>query len=122
MARTLLNIGGRGRLTEANVKETLREGGMAVLGADVALTVVREFINRVKAKAVGHEVNKSLTPGQEFVRIVRRELVAAMGEEYKMPNIAVQPQGVVVMAGWQGAGKTTRGVTMGKLCRAKPTT
>jgi hypothetical protein len=77
LSRTLRNISGRGRLTEENVKETLREVRMALLEADVALPVVREFINRVKEKAVGHEVNKSLTPGQEFVKIVRNELVAA---------------------------------------------
>lgn len=81
LSRTLRNISGRGRLTEDNVKDTLREVRMALLEADVALPVVREFINRVKEKAVGHEVNKSLTPGQEFVKIVRNELVAAMGEE-----------------------------------------
>lgn len=80
LSRTLRNISGRGRLTEDNVKDTLREVRMALLEADVALPVVREFINRVKEKAVGHEVNKSLTPGQEFVKIVRNELVAAMGE------------------------------------------
>jgi signal recognition particle subunit SRP54 len=80
LSRTLRNISGRGRLTEDNIKDTLREVRMALLEADVALPVVRDFINRVK-KAVGHEVNKSLTPGQEFVKIVRNELVAAMGEE-----------------------------------------
>lgn len=73
LSRTLRNISGRGRLTEENIKETLREVRMALLEADVALPVVRDFINRVKEKAVGHEVNKSLTPGQEFVKIVRNE-------------------------------------------------
>nr|WP_115435560.1 signal recognition particle receptor subunit alpha [Serratia marcescens] len=67
LSRTLRNISGRGRLTEENIKETLREVRMALLEADVALPVVRDFINRVKESAVGHEVNKSLTPGQEFV-------------------------------------------------------
>ena len=88
LSRTLRNISGRGRLTEDNVKDTLREVRMALLEADVALPVVREFINRVKEKAVGHEVNKSLTPGQEFVKIVRNELVAAMGEENQTLNLA----------------------------------
>ncbi len=78
---------------------------MALLEADVALPVVREFINRVKEKAVGHEVNKSLTPGQEFVKIVRNELVAAMGEENQTLNLAAQPPAVVLMAGLQGAVK-----------------
>ena len=91
LSRTLRNISGRGRLTEDNVKDTLREVRMALLEADVALPVVREFINRVKEKAVGHEVNKSLTPGQEFVKIVRNELVAAMGEENQTLNLAAQP-------------------------------
>lgn len=108
LSRTLRNISGRGRLTEDNVKETLREVRMALLEADVALPVVREFINRVKEKAVGHEVNKSLTPGQEFVKIVRNELVAAMGEENQTLNLAAQPPAVVLMAGLQGAGKTDR--------------
>lgn len=81
LSRTLRNISGRGRLTEDNIKDTLREVRMALLEADVALPVVRDFISRVKESAVGHEVNKSLTPGQEFVKIVRNELVAAMGEE-----------------------------------------
>lgn len=105
LSRTLRNISGRGRLTEDNVKDTLREVRMALLEADVALPVVREFINRVKEKAVGHEVNKSLTPGQEFVKIVRNELVAAMGEENQTLNLAAQPPAVVLMAGLQGAGK-----------------
>lgn len=112
LSRTLRNISGRGRLTEDNVKDTLREVRMALLEADVALPVVREFINRVKEKAVGHEVNKSLTPGQEFVKIVRNELVAAMGEENQTLNLAAQPPAVVLMAGLQGAGKTT---SVGKL-------
>lgn len=87
LSRTLRNISGRGRLTEENIKETLREVRMALLEADVALPVVRDFINRVKEKAVGHEVNKSLTPGQEFVKIVRNELVSAMGEENRVLNL-----------------------------------
>jgi signal recognition particle subunit SRP54 len=117
LSRTLRNISGRGRLTEDNIKETLREVRMALLEADVALPVVREFINRVKEKAVGHEVNKSLTPGQEFVKIVRNELVAAMGEENQTLNLAAQPPAVVLMAGLQGAGKTTSVGKLGKFLR-----
>ena len=119
LSRTLRNISGRGRLTEDNVKDTLREVRMALLEADVALPVVREFINRVKEKAVGHEVNKSLTPGQEFVKIVRNELVAAMGEENQTLNLAAQPPAVVLMAGLQGAGKTTSVGKLGKFLREK---
>jgi signal recognition particle subunit SRP54 len=114
LSRTLRNISGRGRLTEDNVKETLREVRMALLEADEALPVVREFINRVKA--VGHEV--SLTPGQEFVKIVRNELVAAMGEENQTLNLAAQPPAVVLMAGLQGAGKTTSVGKLGKSARS----
>ncbi len=116
LSRTLRNISGRGRLTEENIKETLREVRMALLEADVALPVVRDFINRVKEKAVGHEVNKSLTPGQEFVKIVRNELVSAMGEENQVLNLAAQPPAVVLMAGLQGAGKTTSVGKLGKFC------
>ena len=119
LSRTLRNISGRGRLTEDNIKDTLREVRMALLEADVALPVVREFINRVKEKAVGHEVNKSLTPGQEFVKIVRNELVAAMGEENQTLNLAAQPPAVVLMAGLQGAGKTTSVGKLGKFLREK---
>ena len=90
LSRTLRNISGRGRLTEDNIKDTLREVRMALLEADVALPVVRDFISRVKESAVGHEVNKSLTPGQEFVKIVRNELVAAMGEENQTLDLAAR--------------------------------
>jgi signal recognition particle subunit SRP54 len=102
LSRSLRNISGRGRLTEDNIKDTLREVRMALLEADVALPVVRDFISRVKESAVGHEVNKSLTPGQEFVKIVRNELVAAMGEENQALDLAAQPPAVVLMAGLQG--------------------
>ena len=88
LSRTLRNISGRGRLTEENIKETLREVRMALLEADVALPVVRDFINRVKESAVGVEVNKSLTPGQEFVKIVQKELENAMVEANTELNLA----------------------------------
>ncbi|ENT4085627.1 signal recognition particle protein [Klebsiella pneumoniae] len=119
LSRTLRNISGRGRLTEDNIKDTLREVRMALLEADVALPVVRDFISRVKESAVGHEVNKSLTPGQEFVKIVRNELVAAMGEENQTLDLAAQPPAVVLMAGLQGAGKTTSVGKLGKFLREK---
>ena len=119
LSRTLRNISGRGRLTEENIKETLREVRMALLEADVALPVVRDFINRVKESAVGHEVNKSLTPGQEFVKIVKGELIAAMGEVNTELNTAAQPPAVVLMAGLQGAGKTTSVGKLGKFLKEK---
>lgn len=107
LSQTLRNISGRGRLTDENIKETLREVRMALLEADVALPVVREFIAKVKERAVGQDVNKSLTPGQEFIKIVRAELVNAMGAENSSLDLAAQPPAVVLMAGLQGAGKTT---------------
>ncbi|WGL94701.1 signal recognition particle protein [Arsenophonus nasoniae] len=119
LSRTLRNISGRGRLTEDNIKETLREVRMALLEADVALPVVREFIQSVKESAVGQDVNKSLTPGQEFVKIVQNELTKAMGEENSALNLAIQPPAVILMAGLQGAGKTTTVAKLGKLLKEK---
>ncbi|EMG9341930.1 signal recognition particle protein [Proteus mirabilis] len=119
LSRTLRNISGRGRLTEENIKDTLREVRMALLEADVALPVVREFIARVKESAVGHEVNKSLTPGQEFVKIVQNELVNAMGEVNNDLDLSAQPPAVVLMAGLQGAGKTTSVAKLGKFLKEK---
>ena len=114
LSKTLRNITGKGRLTEDNIKDTLREVRMALLEADVALPVVREFIAQVKERALGEEVNKSLTPGQEFLRIVRTELEKAMGEANEELNLAAQPPAVILMAGLQGAGKTT---SLGKLAK-----
>ena len=107
LSRTLKNISGRGRLTEDNVKDTLREVRMALLEADVALPVVREFVKSVKERAVGQEVTKSLSPGQVFVKIVQNELEKAMGESNEELDLAAQPPAVIMMAGLQGAGKTT---------------
>ncbi|AKO31539.1 signal recognition particle protein [[Haemophilus] ducreyi] len=114
LSKTLRNITGKGRLTEDNIKDTLREVRMALLEADVALPVVREFINKVKERALGVEVNKSLTPGQEFLKIVQSELESAMGEANEELNLASQPPAVILMAGLQGAGKTT---SVGKLAK-----
>ena len=105
LSHTLKNISGRGRLTEDNIKETLREVRMALLEADVALPVVREFVNRVKERAVGQEVSKSLSPGQAFIKIVNAELVAVMGEANEELNLSTTPPAVILMAGLQGAGK-----------------
>ncbi|ARD43727.1 signal recognition particle protein [Colwellia sp. PAMC 21821] len=107
LTKTLKNISGRGRLTEDNIKDTLREVRMALLEADVALPVIREFIAKVKESAVGQDVSKSLTPGQVFVKIVRTELEVAMGEVNEALNLKTAPPAVVLMAGLQGAGKTT---------------
>ena len=107
-------ISGQARITEANVQDMLREVRMALLEADVALPVVRDFIARVKDKALGQEVLGSLKPGQALVGIVNRELAATMGEGVADINLAAQPPAVILMAGLQGAGKTT---TTAKLAR-----
>jgi signal recognition particle subunit SRP54 len=108
------NLRGQGRLTEANIQDALREVRVALLEADVALPVVRDFITKVKEKATGQEVLRSLTPGQMLIGIVHRELTALMGEQAVPLSFATQPPAVMLMAGLQGAGKTT---TCGKLVR-----
>lgn len=107
LTKSLKNISGRGRLTEDNIKDTLREVRMALLEADVALPVIREFIAKVKESAVGQDVSKSLTPGQVFVKIVQKELESAMGDVNEALDLKAAPPAVVLMAGLQGAGKTT---------------
>ncbi|WP_409524758.1 signal recognition particle protein [Nitrincola sp. MINF-07-Sa-05] len=114
LTQTLRSVTGQARLTEDNIKATLREVRMALLEADVALPVVKEFINGVKERALGSEVSKSLSPGQVFVKIVNEELVRVMGEANAELNLAVTPPAVVMMAGLQGAGKTT---SVAKLAR-----
>ena len=107
-------ISGQARITESNVADMLREVRMALLEADVALPVVRDFISRVKDKALGQEVVGSLTPGQALVGIVQRELSATMGEGVADINLAAQPPAVILMAGLQGAGKTTTTAKLAK--------
>src|SRR3954463_9975132 len=119
LSRTVDTLRGRGRITEENVGESLREVRMALLEADVALPVVKTFIERVKQKALGAEVTASLTPGQAFVGILHKELVTLMGGAPSSSNagrfeLRAQPPVVVLLAGLQGAGKTT---TAGKLAR-----
>ncbi|RDE22633.1 signal recognition particle protein [Motiliproteus coralliicola] len=107
LAQTLKSVTGQAKLTEDNIKGTLREVRMALLEADVALPVVKEFINGVKERAIGQEVSTSLNPGQVFVKIVNEELIRVMGSANEELNLAAQPPAVVMMAGLQGAGKTT---------------
>jgi len=107
LLRTIKNLRGQGRLTEDNIKDALREVRMALLEADVALPVVREFINRVRDRAIGQEVMQSLTPGQVLVKIVNEELVKVMGEANEELDLKTQPPAVILMAGLQGSGKTT---------------
>jgi len=114
LAKIVKTIRGEARLTEANVQEALREVRIALLEADVALPVVKQLIDGVRAKALGQEVVGSLTPGQALIGVVHRELAALMGEANVGLNLAVTPPAVILMAGLQGSGKTT---TVGKLAR-----
>ncbi|MDF2181281.1 signal recognition particle protein [Neptuniibacter sp. CAU 1671] len=119
LTQTLRSVTGQAKLTEDNIKGTLREVRMALLEADVALPVVKEFINSVKERAVGQEVTKSLTPGQVFVKIVNEEMVRLMGEANEKLNLATVPPAVVLMAGLQGAGKTTSVAKLGRHLRER---
>lgn len=114
LSRLVKTMRGEARITESNVQEMLREVRMALLEADVALPVVRDFIARVKEKALGAEVVGSLSPGQALVGIVNRELAATMGEGVADLNLAAQPPAVILMAGLQGAGKTTTTAKLAK--------
>jgi len=114
LSRLVKTMRGQARITEDNVQDMLREVRMALLEADVALPVVRDFIARVKAKALGAEVVGSLSPGQALVGIVNRELAATMGEGVSDINLAAQPPVVILMAGLQGAGKTTTTAKLAK--------
>ena len=108
------NIRGQSKLTEDNIKEALREVRLALLEADVALPIVKDFVNNFKEKALGREITDSLTPDQAFIGVVNEALVDLMGKENSSLNLAAAPPAVVLMAGLQGAGKTT---TVGKLSR-----
>ncbi|MCE3237576.1 MAG: ffh [Gammaproteobacteria bacterium] len=114
LTRVLKNLSGQGRLTEDNIKETLRDIRMALLEADVALPVVKYFIDHIQEKAIGSEVMTSLTPGQALVKLVHDELVIMMGQHCNTLDLATQPPAVILMAGLQGSGKTT---TVAKLAR-----
>lgn len=118
LAKVVKTLRGEARLTEANTQEMLREVRLALLEADVALPVVRDFIAKVKEKALGEEVLSSLSPGQALVGVVQRELTALMGGDYEGRaaelNLATTPPAIILMAGLQGAGKTT---TVGKLAK-----
>ncbi len=114
LSRLVKTMRGQARITETNVQDMLREVRMALLEADVALPVVRDFIARVKEKALGQEVVASLTPGQVLVSIVQKELAATMGEGIADINLATQPPAIILMAGLQGAGKTTTTAKLAK--------
>ncbi|MDQ6646183.1 MAG: signal recognition particle protein, partial [Pseudomonadota bacterium] len=114
LSTTVNRLRGRGRLTEENIREALREVRIALLEADVALPVVQALVQRIKVRAVGQEVVKSLSPGQALIKVVSDELTLVMGSANSELNLAQQPPAVVLMAGLQGAGKTT---TVAKLAR-----
>lgn len=114
LSTTLRALGGKAKLTEDNIGETLREVRRALLEADVALSVVQGFLDAVRTRALGMEVSSALSPGQAFLKIVHEELVRVMGAERAELNLAVKPPAVILLAGLQGAGKTT---TAGKLAQ-----
>lgn len=115
LSSTIRNLRGQGRLTEENIKDTLREVRMALLEADVALPVVKEFIDKVRERATGRDVLKSLTPGQALVKVVNDVLVETMGEACDELNLSAQPPAVILMAGLQGSGKTTSTAKLARL-------
>ena len=114
LGASLKAISGKSKLTEDNIRDTLRDVRMTLLEADVALPVVKTFTDRVKDRAVGTEVSQSLSPGQAFLKVVQAELQAVMGGESEGLNLATQPPAVIMVAGLQGAGKTT---SVAKLAR-----
>jgi signal recognition particle subunit SRP54 len=114
LSHTLRSITGKARLSEDNIKDALRDVRKALLEADVALPVVKAFIDQVRSRALGQQISKALNPGQQFIKIVEAELIATMGQANESLNLAQQPPAIVLMAGLQGAGKTT---SVAKLAR-----
>ncbi len=114
LSGTLKNLKGQGRLTESNIKDALREVRMALLEADVALPVVTDFIDKVKEGALGQKVQASLNPGQAFIKVVQAELVSVMGEANEELNLRANPPAIILLAGLQGAGKTTTVAKLGR--------
>jgi signal recognition particle subunit SRP54 len=119
LSQSLRSVSGKARLTEENIQDTLREVRMALLEADVALPVVKDFVESVKQRALGQEVMKSLSPGQAFLKIVQAELEAVMGSSNEGLDLATQPPAVIMMAGLQGAGKTTSVAKLAKLLKER---
>lgn len=119
LSLSLRKVTGKAHLSEDNIQETLREVRMALLEADVALPVVKTFVEQVKQRAIGQEVNRSLNPGQQFLKIVQSELEDVMGSQAEPLNLAVKPPAVILMAGLQGAGKTTSVAKLAKYLRER---
>lgn len=119
LSRVVKTLRGQARLTEDNISDALREVRMALLEADVALPVVKDFVARIRERAIGQEVIGSLTPGQALVGVVHRELTVLMGGAHSSLDLTVQPPAVILMAGLQGAGKTTTTGKLGKFLRER---
>lgn len=119
LSSSLKKITGKSRLTHDNIQDALRDVRKALLEADVALPVVKDFVNLVRKRAVGQEVSRALKPGQQFLKIVESELTQLMGEANEKLNLSVQPPAVVLMAGLQGAGKTTSVAKLGRYLRER---
>jgi signal recognition particle subunit SRP54 len=114
LAKTFKAMKGQGRLTEANIKDALRDVRRALLEADVALPVIKSFIARVQDRALGQEVSLALNPGQAFIKVVREQLAETMGQQVEPLSFKVEPPAVIMMAGLQGAGKTTTAAKLAK--------
>jgi len=119
LSQTIRNLRGQGRLSEDNINDALRDVRMALLEADVALPVVKDFIARVRERAMGQDVLKSLSPGQMLVKVVNEELVHTMGEANDGLNLSVQPPAVILMAGLQGSGKTTSTAKLARMLKER---
>jgi len=119
LSNSFKKIINKGRLTEENIKDTIREVRKALLEADVTLSVITQFIENVKKKSIGNQINKSLTPGQEFIKIVKHELIFAMGKKNNSLNLSIAPPAVILVVGLQGSGKTTSLAKLGKWIKEK---
>jgi signal recognition particle subunit SRP54 len=119
LSLSLKKISGQARISEDNVKDTLREVRMALLEADVALPVVKDFVGQVKQRALGIDVSESLNPGQMFLKVVQEELQTTMGEANESLNLSTTPPAIILMAGLQGAGKTTSTAKLAKLLKER---
>jgi len=119
LSHTFRSITGKARLSEDNIKDALRDVRKALLEADVALPVVKSFIDTVRSRALGAQISKALNPGQQFLKIVENELIATMGQANERLNLAQQPPAIVLMAGLQGAGKTTSVAKLAKFLKER---
>ncbi len=119
LSLTFRSITGKARLSDDNIKDALRDVRKALLEADVALPVVKLFIDQVRSRALGQQISKALNPGQQFIKIVEKELVEMMGQANESLNLAQQPPAIVLMAGLQGAGKTTSVAKLAKFLKER---